>query len=259
MANSSNKQSATLSVLERLNLWFSEPLGQHLLESEQLLLEKILPDLFGYHLVQISQLSGSNLIDSTRISHTIIIQREDEGDLYNGTALLANAEFLPIATESIDVVVLPHVLEYSANPHKILREIERILIGDGHLIILGFNPWSFFGIWRILLAWRDEPPWCGHFFSFHRIRDWFTLLDFELVRLDRVVYRPPIKNIKVMRKLEFLEKLGKFCWSIFGGIYIVVVRKRVVSLTPVKDIWLKKRSMIKSGIVEPTTRSIDNT
>ncbi|MGK0298071.1 MAG: SAM-dependent methyltransferase [Gammaproteobacteria bacterium] len=259
MTKISNNESGMFSVSQRLLHWFSGPLGQHLLNNEQAIFEKFLPDLFGYHLMQIGLLHGDKLIHSTRISHSFIIQQENEGEVQEGTAMQCSAEFLPIASESVDVVVLPHVLEYSSNPHKILREIERILIGDGHLIIVGFNPWSFFGIWRVLLAWRDEPPWCGHFFSYHRIRDWFTLLDFELVKLERSIYRPPFRNMKIMKKLEFLEKLGKFCWTIFGGIYVVVVRKRVVPLTPIKDIWLKRRSMIKSGIAEPTARSIDNT
>ena len=259
MTKTSNYESGISSVSQRLLRWFSEPLGQHILNHEQAIFEKFLPDLFGYHLMQIGPLHGDKLIGSTRISHRFIIQQEIGGEHQDGTAMQCSAEFLPIASASIDVVVLPHVLEYSVNPHKILREIERILIGDGHLIIVGFNPWSFFGIWRILLAWRDEPPWCGHFFSYHRIRDWFTLLDFELVKLERSIYRPPFRNMKIMKKLEFLEKLGKFCWTIFGGIYIVVVRKRVVPLSPVKDLWLKRRSMIKSGIAEPTARNTNNT
>lgn len=244
-----------LTVRQRLKEWFLLPLGQHLLKLEQAELEKFVPDLFGYHLMQLGLLHGDRLINSTRISHSFIVQIDEEGELQTGSAMKTAADSLPIAADSVDVVVLPHVLEFSSNPHKILREIERILIGEGHLIIIGFNPWSLFGLWRLFLAWRDEPPWCGHFFSYHRIRDWITLLDFELVRFERIYYRPPIKSMRLMRSLEFLDKLGKYCWPLFGGINIIVVRKRVVPLTPVKDIWLKRRTMIKSGIVEPTTRN----
>ena len=255
MSHRADRKQETLSVRQKLIDWFEQPLGTLLLEKEQAYIDKILPDLFGYHLMQIGLLHGDKLFNSTRISHGFVIQLDEEGALKKGTALQGVADSLPIASDCLDVVVLPHVLEFSPNPHKILREIERILIGDGHLIIIGFNPWSLCGIWRILLAWREEPPWCGHFFSYHRIRDWFTLLDFELVNLERFFYCPPIKNMKIMTKIDFFEKLGKYCWSIFGGIYIVNVKKRVVPLTPVKDIWLKRRSMLESGLVEPTTRN----
>jgi SAM-dependent methyltransferase len=259
MANTINTRPRRLTVRQRLKQWFARPLGQHLLNQEQAELEKIIPDLFGYHLMQIGLLHDDRLFNSTRIGHRFIMQIDKEGQLQKTAALECAADSLAIAPDSVDVVVLPHVLEFSANPHKILREIERILIGEGHLIIIGFNPWSFYGLWRVLLAWRDEPPWSGHFFSYHRIRDWFTLLDFELVRLERICYRPPIQNVKLMQKLDFLEKLGKYCWSIFGGIYIVEVQKRVIPFTPVKDIWLKRRNMIESGIIEPTTRSTAKT
>ena len=225
------------------------------MQREQRILEKRVSDYFGYHLLQFGLLHGDSLFKSARISHRFNVHIDEEGDFHKGVAMKCNEDSLPIVSDSVDVVLLPHVLEFSSNPHKILREIERILIGEGHLIIIGFNPWSLFGLWRIVLAWREEPPWCGHFFSYHRIRDWFTLLDFELVRLERICYRPPIQNMKVLEKLDFLEKLGKYCWPLFGGIYIIEVRKRVIPLTPVKDTWLKKRSIIESGIVEPTTRS----
>lgn len=235
-------------------MWFSRPLGQYLLEREQDILDDLLPNLFGYHIMQFGLLSDGELLRGSPISHRICVQLESEGELHAAADLHCTTDKLPLATDSVDVVVLQHVLEYSANPHKLLREIQRILIGEGHLIIIGFNPRSFCGIWRSLLAWRDEPPWNGQFFSLHRIDDWFSLLDFEVVEVKRFFYRPPFMNMKLMRKLDFLEKLGSYCWSVFGSIYIIVVKKRVVPLTPIKVSWHKRRDMIASGIAEPTAR-----
>ena len=254
MEDSLNTKSSRYSVRQRLLNWFNTPLGRLVIEDERLILESILPDLFGYHFIQIGLVHQTQLLTCTRINHHFIAQLNEEGSIDSAVSLVCQDDSLPIASDSVDVVVLSHVLEYSQNPHKILREIERILIGEGHLIIVGFNPWSLFGIWRLLLAWREEPPWCGYFFSYNRIRDWFTLLDFELIQLKRVFYRPPLQNFKFMRKLLFMEKMGKYCWRIFGSIYVVVVRKRVVPLTPVKDLWSKRRNTIKSRVVEPTTR-----
>jgi len=254
MSDSLNSISSMHSIRERVLNWFSTPLGKLVIEQERQILDKILPDLFGYHFMQLGLVHDSGLQECTRINHHFIAHLNGEGRQVQGAAVRCQADALPIASDSIDVVVMSHVLEFSDTPHKILREIERILIGEGHLIIVGFNPWSLFGIWRLLLAWRDEPPWCGHFFSYNRIRDWFTLLDFELISLERTFYRPPFQNKKIMGKLHFMEKIGNYCWKIFGGIYVVVIRKRVIPLTPVKDLWSKRRSMIKSSIAEPSTR-----
>jgi len=238
-----------------LSSWFDRPLGSYLRGREQAVLERILPNLFGYHLLQIGMLGKSDLLASTRISHRIKAQLDDEGELQPGANMLCSQDYIPIAPDSVDVVVLPHVLEYSHNPHKLLREAERILIGEGHLIITGFNPWSICGLWRALLAWRDEPPWSGHFFSYRRLKDWFSLLDFEVVKIERFFYLPPFASMKVIQKLDFMEKLGSYCWPIFGGVYVIVAKKQVIPLTPVKLIWHKRRSMIESGLVKPTVRS----
>jgi SAM-dependent methyltransferase len=223
-----------LPVGGRLKDWFERPLGNYIRERERQILDAILPNLFGYHFIQLGTIFGDSILESTRIGHRICVQLEEEGQQQTGADLVCASDSLPIASDTIDVVVLPHILEYSPNPHKLLREIERIMIGEGHLVITGFNPWSLCGLWRLLLAWRDEPPWNGHFFSYTRIKDWFSLLDFEVIRIERFFYRPPLMNMKLLNRLSFLEKLGNYCWSIFGGIYIIVVRKRVIPLTPVK-------------------------
>ena len=253
MSENSYLKSVDYPKRDGVKRWFEKPLGAYLLEREQYIMSRILPNLFGFHILQIGSIGTDDLLGSSRISHQIVMNLEDE--LPSGDACLqCSTECLSIASDSIDVVVLPHVLEFCANPHKMLREIERILIGEGHLVIIGFNPLSFCGLWRLFLAWRDDPPWNGLFFSFARIKDWFSLLDFEIIRIERFFYKPPLINMTIMGKLHFLEKLGNYCCSYFGGIHIIVAKKRVVPLTPISLTWHKRRKMIASGIAEPTTR-----
>ena len=180
------------------------------------------------------------------------LYRDEVSDNYSH--VLSCSDSLPLATDSLDVVVLPHVLEFEKSPHQILRETERILIGEGHVVILGFNPWSLWGLWRMLLAWRDEPPWCGHFLSLSRLKDWLTLLDFEIEQIEHFYFRPPVRNKSIMKHLEFMEKLGRYAWSFLGGAYILVAKNRVIPLTPIKMSWQARRQMITSGIVEPSAR-----
>ena len=235
--------------------WLQTGLGQRLLRSEQETVADLLPNLFGYNIVQLGSLAGNSLVDSSRIGNRIIYRLADEDAECSDPDLIGSEESLPFPDNSIDVVVAPHLLEFSSTPHKILREIDRILIGDGYLLIIGFNPYSLWGLWKIFLAWRDNAPWNGHFYSAFRLKDWLTLLEFEVEHVEKISYRPPLQKERIVQRLHFLEKLGKYCWPYFGGVYMILAQKRVMPMTPIKMRWQKKRQMISSGVVEPTTRS----
>jgi SAM-dependent methyltransferase len=164
---------------------------------------------------------------------------------------------LPIATDSVDVVVMPHVLEFEADPHQVLREVERVLIGEGHVIIFGLNPWSWWGLWRMLLAWRGEPPWSGRFFTSARVKDWMRLLGFEIVQARYLYHRPPLQQPRLHRWLAVLDKIGNYCWPWFGAAWCLVGKKRVVSLIPLRSRWKLRRQLIAAGVAEPSVRGIE--
>lgn len=254
--STTHKQSTTLKQLpqQKLRQWFESPLGQGLLALERTHLGNEINQLFGYHLLQLGRITNEDLLENSRIGHKVVLDlyRDEITDPY--PHILCNCHSLPVASDSVDVVVLPHVLEFNASPHQTLRETERMLIGEGHVVIVGFNPWSLWGLWRLLLAWRDEPPWSGQYLGLSRLKDWLTLLDFEIVKTDHFYFRPPVKNLRIMHALEFLEKLGRYAWSYFGGVYVLVAKKRVAPLTPVKLSWQARRRMITSGLVEPSAR-----
>jgi SAM-dependent methyltransferase len=239
---------------ELLN-WFNGKLGHSVLAAGRNRVSRILPDLFGYHILQVGELADVRLLDSSRINHKIITAQTDNTNAEKSPTLLCKSEALPVTSESMDVVVLSHLLEFADNPHQILRETERVLIGEGHVIILGFNPWSIWGLWRLLLAWRGRPPWSGHYIGLTRLRDWLTLLDFEIIRTERFYFRPPLENTVIMQRLQFMEHLGGYCWPFFGGVYMLCAKKRVISLTPIKLQWQTRRRMIASGLVEPSARN----
>lgn len=237
-----------------LQHWLSGALGGSVMITERHRASMILPDLFGYHLLQLGLCADKCLLESSRIHHRILTAETEQPTAGNIPGLVCKTTALPVATESMDVVVLPHVLEFATHPHQILRETERVLIGEGHLIIMGFNPWSLFGLWRLFLAWRDRPPWCGHYIGLPRLRDWLTLLDFEIIKTECFYFRPPLENTSVMQRLNFMEQLGRYCWPWWGGIYLLVAKKRVFSMTPIKLQWQTRRRMITAGLVEPSAR-----
>lgn len=242
-----------LSIRRQLQNWFAYKQTVLLLEEEEKRLSQRLYSLFGYHILQIGNIGERPFLDGSKISHKLIASLIPDEELEKNSCFCCDCSNLPVASDSIDVLVLPHVLEFEANPHQILRESERILIGEGHVVILGFNPWSLWGLWRLLLAWRKEPPWQGHYIGLTRIKDWLKLLDFEIIKVDRFYFRPPLKNVQLLKKLEFMEQLGSYCCPWFGGVYLLLAKKRVVSLTPIKLQLQIRRQRITTEVTGTTS------
>ncbi len=247
------KRSQINTARRQLRGWYNRPVGRLLLEQERAQLDRILPTLFGYHLLQVGMLLGDDLLSGSRVSHCVVLDADYESETLK-PGLNAYPDALPIASDSIDVVVLPHTLEFDRDPHQILREVERVLIAEGHVVVLGFNPLSLWGAWRLLLRRRNQPPWNGDFLTRTRIKDWMALMGFDLISLDPHSFRPPIQRKGIMKKLQFMEKLGPRLWPRLSGAYILVAQKRVTTLTPLKPRWRPRRSLI-GELLPPATRT----
>lgn len=232
--------------------WLKSETGTVLAGYEREKLHGILPGLFGYHIAQIGQCDGVALDSARRIRNKIELRLDDDGLDNNRCALLGSAAALPFAAHSIDVVVLPHVLEYVSDPGAVLKEIERVLIEDGSLIVTGFSPWSLWGLWCLNPVWRNRPPWDGRFHSTIRLRHWLSALGFEVLEVDRFLFRPPCRRRSLLRRLLFLEKLGKSCWPLLGAAYVVVARKRRAPLSPIKMNW-RERILLSGASAGPAT------
>lgn len=257
MVTHTDEQTEELFPRQALRKWFQTSLGHTFLRTEKSHLSQVISNLFGYHIVQLGCIDDTGLLENSRISHKVITKLKEDGDQDCQSSCIHATEALSLATDSVDVFVLPHVLEYIENPHQLLREVDRVLIGEGYVVISAFNPLSLWGVWRLFLAWRGRAPWNGHYYRLFRIKDWLTLLDFEVTKCVYYFYRPPMKKESLLQKLDFLENLGRYCWPIFSGAYVIVAKKRVIPLTPVKHQWLDRRKNIASGITEPTTRTYE--
>jgi len=248
-----------LLTRQRFRRWHKTPLGKFLADEEFQQLDSVLCNLFGYHLIQVGKAGWGNCFGSTRVPHCLIIDQDYEQTEglapESGSRVGGVPDALPIASDAVDVVTLPHVLEFVRRPHQVLREVDRILIPEGHVVILGYNPFSFWLIARLLLGWRRQPPSCGRFYSVTRIKDWLSLLGFDMVYTGYFFYRPPIQHMGIISRLAFMERLGARLWPIFGGGYVIVAKKRVVTLTPIKPRWRPRRSFIPAGAVETQNRN----
>lgn len=214
--------------------WFRSDLGRYLRDQEEGLLGELLPDLFGYHALQVGQVAGDNLLASCRIRHGIIVDSA-RPDVPGLSPLQARPEQLPLGKDSIDLVFLHHALDAASSPHALLREAARVLIPDGHLVIVGFNPWSLWGLWRLFRLPRAAPlPWLRRPLRPQRLADWLALLDFEVVGLEGVCFVPPFNHPGLRRRFAWLEALGRRFWGQAGASYVLLARKRVSCLTPVE-------------------------
>lgn len=237
--------------------WYKGEPGRTLAAVEQAQIGEVLTNLFGYHLLQLGDTIPCDLLADSRIRHRMLMVHEDAPDPPRGAVegvFAAQPDQMPIDSDAIDVILSPHLLEYALSPHEVLREMERVLIPEGHVVIAGFNPWSLWGVMRLLTGWRKSVPWCGRFYSSARIRDWLTLLGFETVLTRTFFFRPPFSHAGVLRRLDFLERLGRRWWPRLGGVYIVVAKKRVTTLTPIKPRWRPRRSLLQGKLPEATAR-----
>ena len=236
-------KSATISTdpaRAGFDLWLKSESGSILARCEREKIGRILPDLFGYHIAQIGHYDGGLLESASRIRNKIELHLDDDGLRDCNCGVLASVASLPFAAHSLDVVVIPHVLEFTPDPGAALNEIERVLIEDGHLIVTGFNPWSLWGLWRLNPVRHNRPPLNGRFHGTARLRHWLSVLNFELIEVERFLFPLPPVRKGLLSRLLYPEKPGKFRLPLFGAAYIIVAQKRRIPATPIKMNWRKK-------------------
>ncbi len=224
-----------------------------MLEAETEALDDILGRLFGYHMVQLGCPAENDYLGSARIGHVIRLDNVCS-DASRMAGLIGRVESLPFQSDSVDVVVLPHTLDLSEDPHSVLREIDRILIPEGHVVVIGFNPWSPWGPGRVLKTARRRREDGIHAKSALAIQDWLKLLGFEIIHLRHFFYRPLFSGDALMGRLQFMEWLGERCFAKMGSCYILVARKKVTTLTPIRPKWRVPGSLLGKGVIESAGR-----
>ncbi len=224
------------SVQSRMRTWYRRMPGRLVAQAEQQQLDALLHSLTGNRVAQLGCVGHQSLLSGSPMPHHILVDGDvDSTDI--DPSLYARPDALPFAAESLDVLVLPHTLEFNPDPQRILQECHRVLTPEGHLVIIGFNPHGLWGLLRWLQRHRDEAPWCGTFLGLSQLCNWIVALDFHIVRTRHFFFRPPLQHAAIMRALSGLEVLGKHRFFPFGGLYLVVAQKRVPAMTPIQLRW----------------------
>ncbi|BAL24740.1 class I SAM-dependent methyltransferase [Azoarcus sp. KH32C] len=221
-----------------LSDWLECPQGQYLLQWEQAKFDLMVSDIFGYNAVQIG-LPQHDFLRSNRIPFRLACAQSGR------CGIIADPDALPFATASVDLVLLPHVLEFSQRPHHVLREVERVLVPEGSVIISGFNPFSLWGLRRLIARGRGHFPWCGQYLSVRRAKDWLALLGFETQGGSFGCYAPPFTHATSLEQWRFMDKAGDRWWPICGGAYILQGIKRVQGMRLITPNWRDSRATTK--------------
>lgn len=259
---SSNKVPAITEFLPQIRDWFHSDLGQQLLKQEQSVVDELMEGVFGYHLLQVGLLADQPLYSESTASHKFMMLTQPlaaDDQTSDESLLVGSAEELPLASECIDAVVLHHALDFAESPHQVLREASRVLRPGGKLIVVGFNPMSFWGFYRAMVKRRKPVPWRSWFISQRRLNDWFTLLELKQEQHEGGFYRPPFASERWMNKFGWLEKLGNKYLNHSGGFYVFLATKETFSVTPLNLGWRRRLAMpLMTGSAKQAGRSVAN-
>jgi len=271
------------SAIISLTDWFQTPPGRYLLEWERSQFDQSVANMFGYNALQLGLPELQTLV-TNRMPHRwlalpeelVTLAREGSekgwfGDggrvsalpgstpssltsLSDRVALVTNAAALPFPEASLDLLVLPHTLELSADPHHVLREVERVLVPEGRVVISGFNPYSLWGLRQARARWASRVgmaglgisrlylPETGDFIAPGRLKDWLRLLSFEVESERFGCYRPAVKTEKWLQRMAWMDRAGPRWWPIVGSVYFVVAVKRVRGMRLLGPVWKPRRS-----------------
>ena len=248
----SKKTPSIIQSQHEWRKWEASNIAHHLAALEQAIIDPLMERTFGHQLLQISIAGSPSLHQNSPIVNKAILHFSYPVQGL-GHALISEPEYLAIANEHVDVLILHHVLEFSNNPHQVLREAQRVLSAGGYLFVVGFNPWSLWAL-KKAFALARKAPWNGNYLSYGRISDWMRLLDFNLQNTQFGFFKFPASNEQFMASCDWLEQAGQKYNCFFGGFYVMVARKQILGVTPLRSIKTRRR-IIPFPVTEPTTRS----
>lgn len=259
--------------------WFQTPRGRYMLDWERQQLDQVVADIFGFHAVQLG-LPALDALAANRMLHRWLVSDGRElaltqasnlsGPAHGTTAeaggqcagtpvrpavLACDFSALPFPANSLDLVVLPHTLELHADPHATLREVERVLVPEGRVVICGINPVSLWGLRQRRahlyrrLGWGSlYLPQEGEFIGYWRLRDWLRLLSFEVESGRFGCYRPAVSDAVWLERFQWMDRAGARWWPILGAVYFLVAAKRVRGMRLLGPAWKSAASRANAPV-----------
>ncbi len=253
--------------------WFKTSLGQCLTKMEKQRCAQLIPSEYYARSLQIG-FPWINYLEAIEVSSQYIVDtrypsrpmadslddttrpgtsRQPDSPIKDCHHAVSSASALPFPEKAHDLIVMPHTLDFCANPHEVLRQANQTLVAEGCMVIVGFNLFSFYGGIRVFKNHCGQMPWSGRYYSVGRVQDWLALLGFDLAGAEMISYLPPIQAEKWRKKMAFIEKAGDRWWPGLGGVYIIVGRKREMAVRLLPKTTQTWRNLIP-GIAQPASQ-----
>ena len=254
--------------------WLNTPPGAYLLAWERAHFDLAVSDMFGYHALQLG-LPELDALQANRMPHKWLALSSSQTQTLplpsnSSPAHQAGLQFassprasfytdpaaLPFPESSLDLVALPHTLELGGDPHSALREVSRVLVPEGRVVISGFNPASLWGMRQrrdhLYQRFGHEGlflPDAGEYIGYWRLRDWLRLLDFEVESAQFGCYRPALTSQKWLDRFDWMDPAGKRWWPIFGAVYFLVAVKHVRGMRLLEPAWKTRKSLVAAPVI----------
>ncbi|HEY3487160.1 MAG TPA: methyltransferase domain-containing protein, partial [Gammaproteobacteria bacterium] len=231
--------------LNNLNTWYQQPFGRMLKSQIADALMRNLKSLPVHELLHLGVGGFEEVLAGQKGERMIFFT-----DMACQHLLAKEENSLPLKEGSQECVVLLHALDVAADPYGVLREINRIMSVRGYLVIVGFNAFSSWGLYRPLrnlYPWKRTIPWALQFYTIGRLRDWLALLGFDISQSRTLSFLPLAQKEKLLGNLQIADRLGALLLPFFGNVYILTAQKRVTPLTPVLDRKFRS-ALLKPGL-----------
>ena len=228
--------------------WYLSPKGQLLQQQEIDFLKRGITVSCQQAILQVGALGWEDqFIDCSLYKKFVIADTKARG-CSESLKIRSTANLMPIKTESIDMIILPHLLEFEHNQHHVLREIERILKPEGKLLILSFNPWRLHTHWQYFKSREKHDPWRGLFITRAKIIDWLKLLNFEIEAIAGFNFDISKAQSKHINDKGIID-------SFYAAAYAVKAIKRRYHVIPLTPARARKFRLAVLGAIESPNRS----
>ncbi|MFN2289084.1 MAG: class I SAM-dependent methyltransferase [Chromatocurvus sp.] len=235
-------------ISQQLETWYARDAGERLFAEISLRSRPLLDIAFGYHSLQLGPLPQRSLLDSSRINHRIVAAGSDDA----GATLACDCDELPLESDSVDAIIALHALEFCANPHNSLREMQRVLTPHGHLLIIGFNPLSLKGASQQLRGTLGNPLWRARRpVSQYRLTDWLHLVGCQVEGFDHILPLPSWGGGQLRRAAAAVDSAFNRHHLPLGSVYLAHAIKQVPNIRRPVQRLPRRRAIIGLGVANP--------
>ncbi len=225
--------------------WFQTPLGRSLLADQRACIDHHIQKLSGARQLQVGLSHRLPLASAADFAQRILTTPMWNAAIPDGVAV-CDADELPFPGDSMDLVILHHTADFSPHPHQALREASRVLRGEGMMVLIGFNPFSLWGL-RKLVSRHRGGPWGGRFMMKRRMEDWLRLLDFSVESAGSSFFQVPLQRAVLSDGQGIVERVCGNRFLPVGAYYCILAKKRVYSRIPRKPLWQGKKVITMPG------------